>query len=114
MDKKIKKLQIIASVTTDLVTDQRVHKISSSLVKQGFEVLVVGRQMKKSMAMSPREYRTKRFRLWFEKGPLFYASYNFRLFWFLLFSKTDILIANDLDTLLAYIVTGKQIGRAHV
>ncbi|HQF29142.1 MAG TPA: glycosyltransferase, partial [Bacteroidia bacterium] len=36
----------------------------------------------------------------FEKGPLFYIAFNIRLFWFLMWHHADILVANDLDTLL--------------
>jgi len=39
--------------------------------------------------------------LWFEKGPLFYANYNIRLFFYLLVHRSDLLLANDLDTLAA-------------
>lgn len=37
----------------------------------------------------------------FHKSALFYAEFNIRLFFYLLFSKKDVLYANDADTLLA-------------
>lgn len=49
--------------------------------------------------MPQRRYRVKRFRLWFDRGPFFYAVYNIRLFFFLLCHKADVIVANDLDTL---------------
>tara|TARA_R110002073_G_scaffold89852_8_gene212594 strand:- start:26129 stop:27220 length:1092 start_codon:yes stop_codon:yes gene_type:complete len=91
--------RIIISVSNDLVTDQRVAKICGTLKDFGYEILLIGR-MNYSTHTLEREYKTKRFRLLFNKGFLFYAEYSFRLFFFLLFSKKDILYANDLDTLL--------------
>ena len=91
--------KIIVSVTSDLSTDQRVHRSCLALKQQGFDIILVGRQLPGSPPVPERPYKTLRFRLWFQKGPLFYAAYNLRLFFYLLFTKTDALFANDLDTL---------------
>lgn len=92
-------MRIIISVISDLVTDQRVHRTATTLSRQGHEVTLVGRRKKESQEIS-REYKTVRFKLWWETGPLFYASYNIRLFFYLLGHRAGALVANDLDTLL--------------
>ncbi|HKJ05832.1 MAG TPA: hypothetical protein VJ970_00040, partial [Flavobacteriaceae bacterium] len=92
--------KVVVSVTNDLSSDQRVHKICTSLNNNNFDVLLIGRKLRNSKAIS-RKYKTKRFNLLFNSGFLFYAEYNIRLFFYLLFIKKNILVANDLDTLLA-------------
>ncbi len=104
--KKVSKKKIIISVTNDLISDNRVHKVATSLIDFGFEVLLVGRKLKKSLPLK-RNYKTKRFRLFFSKGAIFYACYNIRLFLFLLFAKADIFLSNDLDTLPANFLASK-------
>jgi glycosyltransferase involved in cell wall biosynthesis len=101
------KKRIIVSVTSDLVSDNRVHKTCGTLTEMGFDVLLVGRKLPGSLPLSPRNYRTKRLKLLFNKGVLFYSCFNFRLFCLLLFSKCDLLLANDLDTLLANFLASK-------
>ncbi|MBK8805469.1 MAG: glycosyltransferase [Bacteroidales bacterium] len=94
-----KRKKIIMAVTNDLVTDQRVNKICLSLHSENYEVLLVGRKLSDSPELPQLPYKTKRLRLCFNKGALFYAFFNIQLFFFLLFHKTDIITANDLDTL---------------
>ena len=91
--------RIIVSVTNDLSTDQRVQKVCNTLVNNNFEIYLIGRRLSNSLDLN-LPYQTFRFNLVFNKGFLFYAEYNIKLFFKLLFLKKDILLANDLDTLL--------------
>lgn len=96
-----KALHIIVSVSNDLVTDQRVHKVCLYLHQKGHAVTLVGRKKRKSKELEQRAYQTKRFSFLPERGPFFYACFNLRLFFYLLFKKSDVFVSNDLDTLLA-------------
>ena len=90
--------RILISVTNDLTTDQRVEKTCEVLSEIGYDVILVGRKLKKSFPIQ-RNYKIIRFRLLFNVGFLFYAEFNIRLFIYLLFTKKDLLFSNDVDTL---------------
>jgi glycosyltransferase involved in cell wall biosynthesis len=98
--------RIIISVTSDLCTDQRVHKTATTLHEMGFDVLLLGRMLPDSLPIE-RAYKHKRFCLLFNTEFWFYMEYNIRLFFFLLFSRSNVLLANDLDTLLPNFLVSK-------
>jgi hypothetical protein len=99
----------IVCVTNDLATDQRVHKACMVLTGLGFRVKLVGRKLKNSLLLK-RNYSTFRMKLIFNNLPLFYAEYNIRLFFLLLFKKAGLIVANDLDTLPASFLASKIKG----
>ncbi|MCK4630047.1 MAG: glycosyltransferase [Bacteroidales bacterium] len=100
------KKRVIFSVINDIVFDQRVNRVAGTLLQEGAEILVVGRQLRNSMSCNHLPYPVKRFRMIYNKGPFLYAFFNIRLFLYLLFRKVNVLVANDLDTLLAnYLVS---------
>jgi glycosyltransferase involved in cell wall biosynthesis len=92
--------RIYFTVTNDLSFDQRMHRICSSLSNAGYNITLVGRKLKRSLPLKEKNFQQKRIRCFFNKGFLFYAEYNVRVFFFLLFRKMDAICAIDLDTIL--------------
>jgi glycosyltransferase involved in cell wall biosynthesis len=97
---------ILFTVTNDLTYDQRMIRICSSLVKNDYHVMLIGRKLPDSLPLIKMPFLQKRLKCFFNKGFLFYAEYNFRLFFYLLFKKSDIICAVDLDTIIpCYLVS---------
>lgn len=96
-----KKIAVV-SVINDLVTDGRVNKACIALIESGYDVVLIGRKLPGSLPVPASwPFRSVRMNLLFKQGPAFYLFFNLRLFVKLLFTKADLLYANDLDTLLA-------------
>ena len=92
--------KIYFTVTNDLSFDQRMQRICTSLANAGYDVILVGRKLPKSIPLIRKKFKQIRLNCWSKKGKFFYAEYNFRLFFYLLFRKADALCAIDLDTIL--------------
>ncbi len=94
------KKKVIFTVTNDLSYDQRMQRICNSLQQNNYEVLLIGRLRSFSKPLPNLSFQTKRIRCFFNKGKFFYLEFNLRLLFFLLFKKTHIYSAIDLDTII--------------
>ena len=100
--------KVVISVINDLVTDQRVKSTVSTFSELNYDVTLVGRKLSDSLPLyTIPNVQFKRFTFLINKGFLFYTCYQIRLFFYLLFKKTDMLYANDLDTLLPNFLIAK-------
>ncbi len=93
-------MRILFTVTNQLDFDQRMIRICNSLTNAGHLVKLVGVQFDSRTFPQTKDYQQKRLTVFFKKGFGFYFEYNVRLFFFLLFQKTDIFCCIDVDTML--------------
>ncbi|MGB0879413.1 MAG: glycosyltransferase [Polaribacter sp.] len=100
------KNKIFVAVTNDVSTDYRVHKICNYLLSKDFSIDVYGRVLPNTIEVE-RDYKIIRKKHVFNHNFWFYAEYNLRLFFFLVFRKYDYILANDLDTLPACFFASK-------
>jgi glycosyltransferase involved in cell wall biosynthesis len=94
----LKNKKIFVAVTNDISTDYRVHKICNYLINKGHEIVVYGRVLPNTITVK-RAYKIVRKKHIFNNNFLFYAEFNIRLFFYLIFRKFDYVLSNDLDTL---------------
>lgn len=98
------------AVTNELNYDQRMIRICTSLTEAGYSVTLIGWRWSKTPALVPRPFAQKRIFCFFRTGKLKYLEYNLRLFFYLLFKKTDAVCAIDLDTILPFYFISKLKG----
>ncbi len=85
-------------------------RICQSLANAGFDIQLIGRELKNSPALTACPYQQKRLKCFFHKGKAFYLEYNIRLLFFLLFKSADCICAIDLDTILPCLLISKLKG----
>ncbi|MBC7946813.1 MAG: glycosyltransferase [Chitinophagaceae bacterium] len=83
------------------------HRICTSLAENGYSVTLVGRKLPSSLPLRKEKFDLVRLNCFFHKGKLFYAEYNFRLFFHLLSSRMDAICAIDLDTIMPSLIVSK-------
>lgn len=91
---------IVCLVTNDLITDQRMQRICSTLADNRWQVTLVGRYLPDSPPLKQQAFHQVRLKCWFNKGFAFYAEYNIRLFFWLMANAFSIVCAIDLDTII--------------
>jgi len=93
-------MRVLSAIINDIHTDQRVRKQADVLKNIGCSVTIACRIRSQSLTEKDSSFKIVKFRFIINKGPFFYLIYNIRLFIYLLHSKYDLYVANDLDTLL--------------
>lgn len=99
--------KIYLTVTNELRYDQRMQRICTSLASFGYDVTLVGRKKLNSPTLEQQKFKQKRLRCFINKGKFFYIVFNIRLFFYLLFKKTDAFCTIDLDTILPTLFIAK-------
>ena len=106
--------KITFTVTNDLTYDQRMHRICNSLVKAGYEVLLIGRKLPTSIPLQNEAYQQQRISCFFKKGAFMYLEFNIRLLLLLLSKSASCNCAIDLDTILPNLVASKIKKQARI
>lgn len=88
-------------------------RICTTLSENGYDVLLVGRELSASNSLNNMPFSQFRISCFFEFGKLFYIEYNLKLLFYLLFKTADIYCGIDLDTCLPTLLAAKLKGKKH-
>ena len=107
MQSTLRHTRVAFSVTNCICNDQRVLKIAETVSKLNCDITIIGRKSGACCNSGTVPFNTHRFNMIFKRGFPFYAFFNLRLFVFLLLHRYDLLVSNDLDTLLPNYLVSK-------
>jgi len=100
---------IFFTVTNDLVYDQRMQRICSSMAHAGYKVTLVGREKTDSPPLRAMPFSQVRLPMKYHSGKMFYLEFNYKLYRFLRHAEMDAICAIDLDTIVpVYLVSRKK------
>ncbi len=99
------------AVISDLSTDMRVQKQALLLTDMGYTVTLIGRNTGKSPSLFLPRIRIIRLRVLFRRGPVMYILFNVALLLRLLTRRSDLYVANDLDTLIPCFYVSRLFGK---
>ncbi len=92
-------------------TDMRVRKQALLLADEGCSVTVICRSSGSRLPVDMPGVKINRIKVFFRKGPAMYLLFNFSLFIRLLFTRYDICVACDLDTLIPCHIVSRLSGK---
>ena len=106
----VDRYDIVALVSNDLVTDQRMQRTLTSLSDRGYRCLLVGRQRSTSTALDEGfPFAQYRHRLPHDRGKRFYIELNRAHYRYLLRLKPRAILAVDLDTVAAAALASRRL-----
>lgn len=101
---------VYCTVTNDLNQDRRMRRIGELTVKNGWSFTLIGREKRRSPALTEAPFEQRRLFCLFQKGPLFYFEFNLRLLIALIKSRPQVVYSVDLDTICAGVIYKKLLG----
>ncbi|MGB0885351.1 MAG: glycosyltransferase [Chitinophagales bacterium] len=104
------KKKIVLFASSNIVYDQRMIKVCTSLQSNNFDICFVGRNKCGKALNNKFSFEVENLKCWFNKGFLFYLEFNLRIAIYMFYHKADIFTANDLDTVLG-VFLGKKFNK---
>lgn len=83
------------------------QRICHSLQLNGYEVVLIGTNLRSNKKPAKAAYQQRQINCLFKKGKLFYAEFNLRAFFLLLFLKFDAVCAVDLDSVIPCLLASR-------
>ncbi|HEX6180576.1 MAG TPA: glycosyltransferase [Chitinophagaceae bacterium] len=106
--------KIVFVISNDLKYDQRMRRICHSLQSNGYAVTLIGTNLRSKARPAPASYKQIQLNCLFKKGKLFYAEFNIKAFFRLLFRSFDAVCAIDLDAILPCYLVSKLRNKTSV